>query len=259
MSTETITVTYTVKNEGQDLNKLAQAIAVGQTTGTAKDLTGNCKLNVLKHLANVISIEKREFTSAINIAFPVENFGSDLGALLTSVYGKISLAPNIKLENIDFSVSYLKQFKGPRFGIDGIRKIVNKNTGPLLMSIFKPCLGLNPSELGNMFYIQADAGIDLVKDDEILFDLDFNSTLKRLEECLRGREKAKAKTIYAINLTGEANEILERAKELEKNGALCLLFYYVSYGLFCFIKESIKSFTKGADYHSSPDEKKISY
>jgi 2,3-diketo-5-methylthiopentyl-1-phosphate enolase len=82
-----------------------------------------------------------------------------------------------------------------------------------------------------MFFTQAEAGFDLVKDDEILYDSDFNLTLKRLETCLQAKEKANSKTIYAINLTGEANEILNRAIELEKNGANCILFNYVSYGL----------------------------
>ena len=51
---------------------------------------------------------------------------------------------------------------------------------------------------------------------------------------LQAKEKAggkNSKTIYAINLTGKAHEILDRAVQLEKNGANCILFNYVSYGL----------------------------
>jgi len=228
---ETITVSYRVKNDERDLTKLAQSIAVGQTVGTWNELSNELKLQVSKHLAEVISIEDSQYTSLINIAFPIENFGSDLGALLTSIYGKISLLPKIKVENIEFSESYLKNFKGPKFGIKGIREILGKPEKPLLMSIFKPCLGLSAGELGTMFSTQAEAGIDLVKDDEILYDSSFDLTLKRLETCLKAKEKANSKTIYAINLTGKANEILGKAKELEKNGANCILFNYVSYGL----------------------------
>ncbi len=231
MTKDTIIAVYTIKNTGQDIKKLAQNIAIGQTVGTWNDLSNNIRLQVAKHLADVISIEDHEYTSTIKIAFPIENFCDDLGALLTSVYGKISLIPKIKLEDIEFSESYLKLFKGPKHGIQGIREILSKNEKPLVMSIFKPCLGLTPGELGNMFFSQAESGIDLVKDDEILYDKDFSATLKRLEACLEAKEKAKAKTIYAINLTGQASEILNRACELEKNGANCILFNYVSYGL----------------------------
>ncbi|OGI09910.1 MAG: hypothetical protein A3I68_00150 [Candidatus Melainabacteria bacterium RIFCSPLOWO2_02_FULL_35_15] len=231
MTKDTIIAVYTVKKDGRDIKKFAQAIAIGQTTGTWNELSGNLRLQISGHIAEVISIEESEFTSAIRIAFPIENFGSDLGALLTAIYGKISLAPKIKLEDIEFSQKYLNLFKGPRLGIGGLRELIDKKNKPLLMSIFKPCLGLTPGELGSMFYSQAEAGFDLVKDDEILYDSDFNVTLKRLEECLKAKEKARSKTIYAINLTGEANEILKRAIELEKNGANCILFNYVSYGL----------------------------
>ena len=231
MLKDTITVTYTVKNDDRDIKKLAQNIALGQTIGTWNELSSNVRLQISKHLAEVVSIEEYDFTSTIKIVFPIENFGSDLGALLTAVYGKISLAPKIKLEDIEFTEPYLQLFRGPRFGISGIREQLGKKDKPLLMSIFKPCLGLKACELGNMFQLQAEAGIDLVKDDEILYDNDFNLTLKRLEACLQAREKINAKTIYAINLTGQANEILTRAKELEKNGATCILFNYVSYGL----------------------------
>lgn len=228
---ETITVSYRVKNEDRDITKLAQSIAIGQTVGTWNELPNELKLQVSKHVGEVISIEESNFTSAINIGYPIENFGSDMGALLTAIYGKISLIPKIKLENIKFSEGYLKNFKGPKYGIKGIRELTGKKEKPLLMSIFKPCLGLSAGELGTMFSTQAEAGIDLVKDDEILYDEDFNFTLKRLEACLSAKEKANSKTIYAINLTGKAQDILKRAKELEEKGANCILFNYVSYGL----------------------------
>lgn len=231
MTKDTINAVYIVKNDGRDIKKLASSIAIGQTTGIWDDLPSNLRLQISKHLAEVVSLEESTYTSLVKISFPACNFGADIGAILTAVYGKISLVPKIKLEDIEFSQGYLQNFRGPKYGISGIRDILEKKEKPLLMSIFKPCLGLTPGELGNMFYLQAEAGIDLVKDDEILYDHDFSITLKRLEACLNAREKANAKTIYAINLTGQANEILDRATQLEKNGATCILFNYIAYGL----------------------------
>ena len=230
MNKETITAVYTIKNESRDIKKFAESIAVGQTLGAWEELPGKLKSSISQHLAHVVSIEESEYSSTIKIAFPIINFGDDIGAMLTAIFGKISLVPKIKLEDIEFSEDYLKLFKGPRYGIDGIRNILNKPNEPLLMSIFKPCLGITTEMLGEMFLSQAEAGIDLVKDDEILYDKDLDSTLKRLEACLKAKDKANAKTIYAISLTGKANEILQRAKKLEENGANCFLFNYVAYG-----------------------------
>lgn len=231
MSKDTINAIYTVKNEGRDIKSLAQNIAIGQSVGTWDDLPSKIRLKISKHLAEVVSVEQFDFTSTIKIAFPIENFGSDLGALLTAVYGKVSLAPKIKLEDIEFTEPYLKMFEGPVHGITNIRKKLGKSNNPLLMSIFKPCMGLDASELGEMFLSQAEAGMDLVKDDEIIYNKDFNCILKRLRACLKAKEKANAKTLFAVNLTGEASEILDRAKKLEKSGAECILFNYLSYGL----------------------------
>lgn len=231
MPKATICATYTIKKEGRDIKKFAQDIAIGQSTGAWHELPANIRLNISKHLAEVVEIKEHEFTCEIKIAFPIENFGNDPGALLTALYGKISLAPKIKLEDIEFTEAYISLFKGPSYGIKNIRKKLGKYDKPLLMSIFKPCMGLTPNELGNMFETQAEVGIDLVKDDEILYDKEFTQTLKRLATCLKVKEKLGAKIIYAINLTGEASELLERAAELEKNGAECILFNYVAYGL----------------------------
>ncbi len=241
MSQEKIVAVYRVKNEGRDIKNLAENIAIGQSIGTWMELPGNIRLQISKHLAEVIAVEESSYTSIIKIAFPVENFGSDLAALLTALYGKISLAPKIKLEDIEFSEKYLDQFKGPKNSIREIRALLGKENKPLLMSIFKPCLGLTPGELGNMFLTQAEAGFDFVKDDEILYDENFNSTLKRLEACLKAKDKANAKTLYAINLTGKADELLNRAVELEKNGAACILFNYLTYGLplLCALRQKI--------------------
>lgn len=231
MTKDTINAIYTVKNDGRDIKKLASNIAVGQTIGIWGELSNNIRLQVSGYLAEVVSVEESAYTSTIKIAFPIQNFGNDLAALLCSLYGKISLAPKIRLEDIEFSQNYTQMFKGPRYGINGIREKLGIKERPLLMSIFKPCLGLSPAELGSMFSTQAEAGMDIVKDDEVLYDRDFSFTLRRLEACLKAKEKANPKTIYAINLTGQANEILDRAVQLEKNGADCILFNYMCYGL----------------------------
>ena len=231
MVKDTINAVYTVKNDGRDIKKLASNIAVGQTIGIWGELPSNIRLQVSGYLAEVVSVEESAFTSTIKIAFPIQNFGNDLAALLCSLYGKISLAPKIRLDDIEFSQNYTQMFKGPRYGINGIREKLGIKDRPLLMSIFKPCLGLSAAELANMFSAQAEAGMDIVKDDEVLYDKDFNSVFRRLEACLKAKAKANSRAIYAINLTGQANEILDRAVQLEKNGADCILFNYMCYGL----------------------------
>jgi 2,3-diketo-5-methylthiopentyl-1-phosphate enolase len=152
---------------------------------------------------------------------------------LTMIFGKISLDGLIRVENISFPSAYLKG-KGPRFGIEGVRKKVAEPKNPLTMAIFKPCVGLTPQELALMFFELASGGMHLVKDDEILPDLAICPVEKRLEACLhageRARKQTKRRTLYAVNLTGPVSQLLSKARRLAKLGAECFLFNVLSYG-----------------------------
>lgn len=139
----------------------------------------------------------------------------------------------IRVESIEFPDDYLKG-KGPRFGVLGIREKVSEPEKPLAMAIFKPCVGLSPTALGEMFYELACGGMHLVKDDEIMPDLSICPTEKRLEACLKAGQRAKQETgqttLYAINVTGTAGHIVSKAKKLAKLGAQCFLLNVLSYG-----------------------------
>ena len=78
MTKDTINAIYTVKNDGRDIKKLASSIAVGQTIGIWGELSNNIRLQVSGYLAEVVSVEESAYTSAIKIAFPIQNFGNDL-------------------------------------------------------------------------------------------------------------------------------------------------------------------------------------
>ena len=149
------------------------------------------------------------------------------------IFGKISLDDRIRLEDIRFPASYLKG-KGPRFGEEGLRKKVGEPSKPLTMAIFKPCVGLSPKELGDMFFELAMGGMHLIKDDEILPDLTICPVEKRLEACLKAAQRARKqtgqRTLYAVNLTGPVSQLQAKAKRLAKLGAECFLLNVLSYG-----------------------------
>lgn len=65
---------------------------------------------------------------------------------------------------------------------------------PLLMSIFKSVFGLNLDELSGQFTRQALGGVDLIKDDEILFENALTPIEKRVEACIKAAESAERET-----------------------------------------------------------------
>ncbi|WP_047152380.1 2,3-diketo-5-methylthiopentyl-1-phosphate enolase [Aneurinibacillus tyrosinisolvens] len=230
---EYITVRYLT--EGKDLSKKAEGIAVGMTVGSWTELPAARKEMLAPYLGRVEGVTVQEECSGIqrgiiSIQYPVGNITPDIPALLTTVFGKLSMDGKIKLMDIDFPPSLLSQFPGPKFGIEGVRSLLGVTERPLLMSIFKSCLGLPLHELEEQFAAQLEGGVDLVKDDEIFFVDDKAPLEKRLQSYNRIRENAGRPVLYAANLTGPVHQLIDRAKYAIENGANCLLLNILPYG-----------------------------
>ena len=243
-----ITATYLLHDANGQLEKKAEGIALGLTVGSWTDLPLLEQEQLKKHKGTVVSIERlpddesanayfgRKLTKGlIRIAYPAANFSSDLPAILTTVFGKLSLDGEIKLLDLEFSAELAAGFPGPRFGIEGIRAKLGVHDRPLLMSIFKGVIGRDLAFLEKQLRAQALGGMDIVKDDEILFD----NPLTPFEERIRAGRKVLDevfaetghRTLYAVNLTGRTFELKEKAKRARELGADMLLLNGFAYGL----------------------------
>lgn len=236
------TATYRVHDDRADFRKKAESIAVGMTVGSWTELPQAKKESMQKHLGQVLQVDVHEPDDLkpgeryadITIAYPDINFSQDIPALLVTVFGKISMDGRIKLTSLGLSEHFLSAFPGPKFGISGIRNLLGVHDRPLLMSIFKSVIGLSLDELSTQFSRQALGGVDLIKDDEILFENPLTPIEKRVEACRRAAELAEKETgkklLYAANLTGRTSELKSQAKKAIDAGASALLFNVLSYG-----------------------------
>lgn len=100
----------------------------------------------------------------------------------------------IKLIDLKFSTDFLAGFSGPKFGMQGVRDLLGVHDRPLLMSIFKSVVGYELPALREQFYLQAAGGVDLIKDDEILFENLLTPLEKRIEICMEAAEQASKET-----------------------------------------------------------------
>ena len=64
------------------------------------------------------------------MAFPWVNFYDNIPLMLSSVIGNISSMPNLKLVDLEFPKAYVKQFKGPKFGVQGMRQYLGVAGAP---------------------------------------------------------------------------------------------------------------------------------
>lgn len=238
--------TYRCYDPKADFHKKANAMAVGLTVGSWTDLPEAKKAEMEKHLGRVVAVDVHEENDGhngqptferyadITIAYPDVNFSADIPALLVTVFGKLSMDGKIKLIDLDFSSTFMAAFPGPKFGISGVRKLVGISERPLLMSIFKSVIGYDLQSLEEQFYQQALGGVNLIKDDEILFENPLTPLTKRVEVCIRAAKRAEQATgqklLYAVNLTGKTSRLHEQAQQAIDAGANALLFNVLAYG-----------------------------
>ncbi|RKN72423.1 2,3-diketo-5-methylthiopentyl-1-phosphate enolase [Paenibacillus ginsengarvi] len=235
--------TYRCHDDKADFHKKAHSIAIGLTVGSWTELPAAKQKEMEKHLGVVLSVDVFEPSGSadgsgryadIRIAYPDINFSHDIPALLITVFGKLSMDGKIKLIDLHFSPSFLSSFAGPKFGIGGIRELLGVQDRPLLMSIFKSVVGHDLEELGRQFYGQAAGGVDLIKDDEILFENPLTPIEKRVQTCMEAARRAETvtgqKLLYAVNITGPASKLAEQAKKAIAAGANALLFNVLAYG-----------------------------
>jgi ribulose-bisphosphate carboxylase large chain len=203
------------------LKEASGGIAAESSIGTWTETT-TTKPYVERFAAKVFEING----SDIKIAYPIELFESgNMPNILSSVAGNVfglRDLKNLRLNDIHFPEKLLKGFKGPKYGIKGIRKLLKVSKRPLLGTIIKPKLGLRTEDHARVAYEAWIGGIDITKDDENLSGQTFNKFENRLERTLKMKERAERETgekkIYMINVTAETEEMLRRAKLVEAYG-----------------------------------------
>lgn len=226
------------KITADDLDVAANAIAMEQSTGTWTKVTTETDEIHRKYSAVVKEINEKDSTA--KISFPVEDFSVDIGGIpniLSVVAGNLyglKEVKAVKLMDVNFPEEIVTQFPGPRFGIEGVRKILGtaKSRRPHLGTIVKPKIGLNPEQHAQVAYDAAIGGLDLVKDDETLSNQKFNPLEARLVRTMEMMDRAKEETgkkcLYAVNVTHD--DVLESGQLAVDNGANCLMIDVVTNG-----------------------------
>jgi ribulose-bisphosphate carboxylase large chain len=144
-----------------------------------------------------------------------------LSSVAGNIFGLRTLE-NLKLNDIQFPAELIKSFKGPKYGVKGIRKLLKVYCRPLVGTIIKPKLGLKTADHAKVAYDAWSGGCDIVKDDENLSSQRFNPFEERLTETLESRDQAQEETgekkVYMINITAETKEMLKRAELVVSHG-----------------------------------------
>eukprot|EP00971_Amphidinium_carterae_P275736 5471328-Amphidinium_carterae.1 len=90
-----------------------------------------------------------------------------MSQLMNIIYGLSSVQAGIQLVDLELSAGLAAAFPGPRFGIQGLRALLEVPEGkPILSTALKP-LGRSTSEFAQLAYDFArSGGLDIIKDDD---------------------------------------------------------------------------------------------
>lgn len=220
------------------MEKAVEAIAAEQSTGTWTGIS-TLDRSIFDGLgARITSIDG----DIITCEFPAEDFSIETGAvpqILSVIAGNLfglGALKAVRLEDVTFPKSILEQFKGPKFGAEGIRKALKRPEEPLVGTIVKPKIGLSPEKTAEYVYEAGSGGLTNSKDDETLVDQSFcpiEDRTIRVAEALDRLEEEGRMMMHAVNVSTRSDRIVELAEKVQGWGAREIMIDVITCGYGC--------------------------
>jgi len=237
---------YVEGAEGFSPLNVAAAIAAEESTGTWTVVTTETEEILENYGGRVIDIDG----NYAKVAFPLEIFEpGNIPQLLSIVAGNLfglKAVKNARLLDVRLPKKYVEEFRGPKFGVEGVRKIVgtSRNRRPHIGTIIKPKLGLSPKRTAEVGYEVAMGGVDFIKDDETLTSTTFCPIEERLTHMMKALDRVKDETgrtvLYSVNVTHDTHSMIERAEKMIELGANMIMMDVICCG-FSALKELSES------------------
>ncbi len=217
--------TYAISAPPAEAEARAQAITIEQTIEFPADLIADD--DIRRHVIGQIrALQPDRGSTLARISYAVETTGFELPQLLNVVFGNCSLFPGVRLIDLDLPIELLGRFRGPRYGITGLRQLLGVWGRPLLATALKP-VGLGSAALAAMARTLAIAGMDVIKDDHGIANQPFALFEERVVACAAAVREANQITgrhaIYLPSLNAPADQLESRARLAKDAGAGGLL------------------------------------
>jgi ribulose-bisphosphate carboxylase large chain len=177
------------------------------------------------------------------LSWPMANLGPSLPNMLATVGGnlfELRQFTGLRVTDIRLPQGFADRYGGPRFGIDGTRRLAGVQQRPLIGTIIKPSVGFDPEETASLVAALCDGGIDFIKDDELQADgphCRFDDRVRAVMRVINAHaDRTGKKVMYAFNLTGEMDEMRHRHDLLVEAGGTCVMASIHSIGLAAFVE-----------------------
>lgn len=258
MASERILATYLIETPHSP-ERAAEALAGEQSSGTFVAVPGETEALRERHRARVERLLLLEDADApslpgarppknapgpiryhraeITVSFPLENVGTNLPALVSTVAGnlyELGEFSGLKLMDLELPPVFAEAYPGPQFGIAGTRRLSGVWDRPLIGTIIKPSVGLTPEQTATLVRTLAEADIDFIKDDELIADPPYSPLRVRVEAVMRvvneAADRTGKKVMVAFNITDETDAMLRHHDAVVEAGGTCVMVSVNSVG-----------------------------
>ncbi|MGQ7884842.1 ribulose-bisphosphate carboxylase large subunit family protein [Paenibacillus sp. WC2504] len=257
MEQDRVTAVYLVET-AYSLERAAASIAGEQSTGTFTAVPGETDAVKERHGARVERIEPLDDTDTpslpgaktppghdgkyrrgrVTVSFPLHNFGPSIPNLMSAVAGnlyELQELSGLRLLDLELPEAFTVRYPGPKFGIEGTRKLTGVYDRPILGTIVKPSVGLSMEELSALVEKLGKAGMDFIKDDELNANPPYAPLADKVKAVMEAVERAAdatgKKLMYAFNITGDYDELRRNHDLVVKAGGTCVMVSILSVGL----------------------------
>lgn len=251
---ERIFATYLIETP-LPVEKAAATLAGEQSSGTFVDVPGETAELKQRFAARVEKITLLESVTTpslpgaksasgkfqraeVVVSWSIENMGYNLPTLVSTIQGnlyEITAFTGLKLMNLDLPPSFAQHFRGPKFGVAGCRQLTKVEGRPLIGTIIKPSIGLSPQQTADMVKVLCEAGIDFVKDDELMANPPHSPFDERVDAIVRvinaHADRTGKKVMYAFNVSDELDAMQRHYERIVKSGGTCAMISLNSVGL----------------------------
>ncbi len=251
-----MTVTRNIKahyliETAHPLEKAVATMAGEQSSGTFVKVPGETEELKEKHAAKVEAMEdlgevyspslpgskppKNVNTpiyrrAYVTLSWPFANVGANLSNLMATVAGnlfELSAFSGLKLLDVEIPDEFKQVYPGPQFGTAGTRKLTGVYDRPIIGTIIKPSVGMTPEATAAQVKTLIEAGLDFIKDDELMGDSPHSPYQKRvacvMDVINRYADKTGKKPMFAFNVSGDVDDMLRHHDYLLEKGGTCAM------------------------------------
>jgi ribulose-bisphosphate carboxylase large chain len=251
---ERFSATYLVETP-LEIETAAKTLAGEQSSGTLVSVPGETEALKKRFAARVERISPLDTVSLpslpgcrsgdgayrraeVVVSWSLENVGCNLPTLVSTVQGnlyELRQFSGLKLLDLDLPLSFTRRFAGPRFGIEGTRQLTGVQGRPLIGTIIKPSVGLAPLQTAEIVKQLVEAGVDFIKDDELMANPPHSPLADRVEAVMRvindHADHSGKKVMYAFNISDSLDWMLRHYEKVRAAGGTCAMLSVNTVGL----------------------------